>query len=430
MTILWFFLAALGALGLAACLAAVDAALSVVSHHEISDLAAEGSRAADRTLRILGDLPTHLNVLIFTRMLFEAGATVFIVYGYTGAFGQAWEVMLASVLTAAIAVFVISGVSPRTIGRRRSTQVSLALSGVVFGLRRALGPVARVFVWLGNMLTPDRVYRDGPFVSESQLRDLVDRASAGNVIEDDERDMIESVFNLGDTRAYKVMVPRTDLVVLDAETPLRRALSLFLRSGFSRIPVIGEDMDDVRGVLYLKDVVRRVHVHPEDDAEPAWMLARQVPFVPDTVAVDALLHRMQAESRHVVVVVDEYGGTAGVVTIEDIVEEIFGEIDDEYDHQDADIEELEPGTFRVSVRMQIEDLADFFDVRIDQEDVSTVGGLLTTLIGLVPIAGSTAQIAGLRITAEAGQGRRHRVEHVIITRVGPPAAHTEEGQHQ
>lgn len=416
MAVLWFFVAAFACIAAAAALAAADSAYSVVSHHEVAEAAAQGQRRARRALKVLNDAATNVNVMVFVRQVFEVTATVFVVYAYVRVFGAAWQVIAMSAVTAAIAIFVVAGVSPRTIGRRRSFAVALALSSSVLGLRRALGPVARVLVWLGNMLTPDRVYAEGPFFTEAQLRDLVDRASAGNVIEDEERDMIESVFNLGDTRVYKVMVPRTDLVVLDADVGLRSCMNLFLRSGFSRIPVIGDDMDDVRGVLYLKDITKRLHEHPEAARTPAVDLARQVPFVPDTVAVDVLLRQMQQGSAHVAVVVDEYGGTAGIVTIEDIVEEIVGEIDDEYDHNDDEIEEISAGTFRVSVRTQIEDLAEFFDVRIDEEDVTTVGGLLTTLIGVVPIAGSAADVTGLRIVAEAGQGRRHRVEHVLVTR--------------
>lgn len=416
MAILWFFAAAFVCIAVAALLAAADSAFSVVSHHEVAEAAEEGRRGAQAALRVLRDGATHINVMVFVRQLFETTATVFVVYAYVRVFGAAWQVIVMSVVTAAIAIFVVAGVSPRTIGRRRSLSVALGLSGLIVTLRRALGPVARVLVWLGNMLTPDRVYADGPFFSEEQLRDLVDRASAGNVIEDEERDMIESVFNLGDTRVYKVMVPRTDLVVIDAELGLRQCMNVFLRSGFSRIPVIGDDMDDVRGVLYLKDITRRLHERSASDDAPALDVARQVPFVPDTLAVDVLLRQMQQGSAHVAVVVDEYGGTAGIVTIEDIVEEVVGEIDDEYDRVDTEIEPIAPGVYRVSARMQIEDLAEFFDVRIEEDEVTTVGGLLTKLVGLVPIAGSAADVAGLHIEAEAGQGRRHRVEHMLVTR--------------
>ena len=417
MEIVVLFIAALVCFALAAVLAAADAALFVVSHHEVADASEEHRRGATAAMRVLEDLPTHINVISFVRQFFEALATVFVVLGFSRVWPISWQLVVASVLVSAIAVFTIAGVSPRTIGRRMSLSVTLALAPLVSLLRKALGPVARVLVWLGNMLTPARVYRDGPLVTEEQLRDLVERASAGNVIEDEERDMIESVFKLADTRVHRVMVPRTDLVAVHTGTTLHKAANLFFRSGFSRMPLIGEDLDDVLGVVYLKDVARRLHHSPEDSTSAVDVLARPVIFVPDTKPVDELLRFMQQRNTHVAVVVDEYGGTSGIVTIEDIVEEIVGEIDDEYDTTEQEIEEIAPGEYRVEARTQIEDLADFFDVRIEAEDVSTVGGLLTTLIGRVPIAGSTAEVAGLRLVAEPGQGRRHRIEHVDVSRV-------------
>ena len=410
------FLLALLSLTLAAVLAAADAAFSTVSHHEVEEAVEDGKRTAPKAERILKDLPTHINVLTFVRQLFETAAVVFTLLGFTSFIDSMPTALIVTALTSAVAVFVIAGVSPRTIGRRKNLTVVLASAPLVSGLRQALGPVARVLVWLGNMLTPAKVFRDGPFVTEEQLRDLVDRASAGNIIEDDERDMIESVFNLGDTRAYKVMVPRPDLVYLRSESTLEHAMTVFLRSGFSRIPVVGKDLDDVRGIVFLKDVARRLHTHPEDRDQPALDIARHVTFVPDTKTVDSLLRFMQVEATHMVIIVDEYGGTAGLITIEDIVEEIVGEIADEYDRDEDDIVPLEGGGARVATRTDIEDVAEYFDVRIDEEDVTTVGGLLASELGEVPIAGSEAVINGLRLVAEPGQGRRHRISHVIITR--------------
>ena len=410
------FLLALLSLTLAAVLAAADAAFSTVSHHEVEEAVEDGKRTAPKAERILKDLPTHINVLTFVRQLFETAAVVFTLLGFTSFIDSMPTALIVTALTSAVAVFVIAGVSPRTIGRRKNLTVVLASAPLVSGLRQALGPVARVLVWLGNMLTPAKVFRDGPFVTEEQLRDLVDRASAGNIIEDDERDMIESVFNLGDTRAYKVMVPRPDLVYLRSESTLEHAMTVFLRSGFSRIPVVGKDLDDVRGIVFLKDVARRLHTHPEDRDQPALDIARPVTFVPDTKTVDSLLRFMQVEATHMVIIVDEYGGTAGLITIEDIVEEIVGEIADEYDRDEDDIVPLEGGGARVATRTDIEDVAEYFDVRIDEEDVTTVGGLLASKLGEVPIAGSEAVISGLRLVAEPGQGRRHRISHVIITR--------------
>jgi len=418
--VLWFFLAALLCLIFSATLAAVDAALLSVSHHAIQDAKDEGKASAVRVERILADLPTNINVIIFVRLFLEALATVFIALAYDSLYSVGPLMVVLTVLTSSIAVFVVAGVSPRTIGRRRSLGVSLGLSGIVTFLLVVLRPLTKVLVWLGNLLTPDKVYKDGPFVTSDQLRDLVERASESDIIEDGERDMIQSVFMLSETSAKQVMVPRTDLVTVTSGTPLNKVMNLFLRSGFSRIPISGEDLDDIEGVAYLKDVARRLHQHPEDAERPVNTLARSVLFVPETKPADDLLRQMQIESTHLAILIDEYGGTAGLVTIEDIVEEIVGEIDDEYDAVDEDLVEADDGTYLVSTRMSITDFAEYFDVRIDVDDVTSVGGLLTKLIGRVPIAGSSAEIAGLRLTALEGQGRRHRIAHVTVTRVDTP----------
>ena len=417
---LWFFLAALLCLIFSATLAAVDAALLSVSHHAIQDAKDEGKASAVRVERILADLPTNINVIIFVRLFLEALATVFIALAYDSLYSVGPLMVVLTVLTSSIAVFVVAGVSPRTIGRRRSLGVSLGLSGIVTFLLVVLRPLTKVLVWLGNLLTPDKVYKDGPFVTSDQLRDLVERASESDIIEDGERDMIQSVFMLSETSAKQVMVPRTDLVTVTSGTPLNKVMNLFLRSGFSRIPISGEDLDDIEGVAYLKDVARRLHQHPEDAERPVNTLARSVLFVPETKPADNLLRQMQIGSTHRGILIDASGGPAGLVTIEDIVEEIVGEIDDEYDAVDEDLVEADDGTYLVSTRMSITDFAEYFDVRIDVDDVTSVGGLLTKLIGRVPIAGSSAEIAGLRLTALEGQGRRHRIAHVTVTRVDTP----------
>ena len=203
---------------------------------------------------------------------------------------------------------------------------------MVYPLARVLGPLPQLLILVGNALTPGKGFREGPFASEAELRDLVDLAEENQLIEDRERMMIHSVFELGDTIVREVMVPRTDVVFIERTKTLRQAMSLALRSGFSRIPVIGEGIDDVLGVVYLKDIVRRTYVHRDGESvEKVDSVMRPAVFVPESKPVDELLREMQAQQTHVAIVVDEYGGTAGLVTIEDVLEEIVGEITDEYD---------------------------------------------------------------------------------------------------
>ncbi|MFD0853251.1 hemolysin family protein, partial [Actinomadura adrarensis] len=226
---------------------------------------------------------------------------------------------------------------------------------------------------LGNALTPGKGFREGPFASEAELRDLVDLAEQRSLIEPDEREMIHSVFELGDTLVREVMVPRTDIVFIEREKTLRQALKLALRSGFSRIPVVGENEDDVVGIAYLKDVVRRSDEHREGESvETVESVMRPATYVPDSKPIDELLREMQARQIHVAIVIDEYGGTAGLVTIEDILEEIVGEIADEYDVEAPRVEWLDDATARVTARLPVEDVAELFGVEIEVEEVETV----------------------------------------------------------
>jgi CBS domain containing-hemolysin-like protein len=235
--------------------------------------------------------------------------------------------------------------------------------------------------------------------------------------------MIHSVFELGDTIAREVMVPRTDVVFVERHKTLRQTMSLALRSGFSRIPVVGEGSDDVLGVAYLKDIIRRTYEYRDaESTETVESVMRSAVFVPESKPVDELLREMQAQQTHIAIVVDEYGGTAGLVTIEDVLEEIVGEITDEYDVERPQIEDLPDGAVRVSARLHIDELAERFDVDLDDDDVDTVGGLLAKHLGRVPIPGARVEVAGLQLTAEGTQGRRNRLGTVVVRRVENVAA--------
>jgi CBS domain containing-hemolysin-like protein len=402
---------------LAAGLTTVEAALSSFSRARALELAHEQRSGAVRLLRLLDDAPHNLNALLVVRLLVETSAVVLATAMVLDLLGPGeWTSVLAAIGLMFLVLFVVVGVGPRTIGRQRAEAISLASAGSVLVLGRVLGPIARVLILIGNALTPGKGFSEGPFSSEAELREMVDLAEASSLIESDESKMIHSVFELGDTTVREVMVPRTDVVYIERTKTLRQAMSLFLRSGFSRIPVAGEDLDDIVGFVYLKDVSKRVFDRQAaETTEHVESVMRPVFHVPDSKPVDDLLREMQKQRRHIAVVVDEYGGTAGIVTIEDILEEIVGEITDEFDPEEAVVEELTDGSRRVSARFPVDDLDEILGVSFEDDDIDSVGGLMAKHLGKVPIPGSTVEVDGWLFTAEETKGRRNRIGTVLIS---------------
>jgi len=412
-------LTVVGLVLVAGLLSAAEAALAGFSRARAEQLDEERRPGARRVLKILDDPPRYLNTALFLRLLAETGAIVLATLMIQDALGSGrWAVVLVSVGVMLVVSFVVIGVGPRTLGRQHSERVALALAAVIIAVTRVLGPIPQLLILVGNAITPGRGFSEGPFASEAELRELVDLAEASSLIESDERAMIHSVFELGDTIVREVMVPRTDLVYIERHKTLRQAMSLFLRSGFSRVPVVGEDLDDIVGFAYLKDVARRVFDRKAaETTEHVESVMRPVLWVPDSKPADDLLREMQQSRKHVAVVVDEYGGTAGLVTIEDILEEIVGEITDEFDRGEAPVERLSDGSTRVSSRFPVDDLEDAVGVEIDDDEIDSVGGLMAKHLGKVPIPGSTVEVAGLVFRAEEAKGRRNRIGTVLITPV-------------
>jgi CBS domain containing-hemolysin-like protein len=403
---------------IAGLLAGAEAALSRVSRTAAEELVKEGRRGADRLQQVLEDPARYLNLLTLLRVTAELVATVLVTVAALDFFDNQWQAVLAASASMVLVSYIAIGVSPRTLGRQHPAPIALAGARFVHPLARVLGPLPQLLILVGNALTPGKGFSEGPFASEAELRELVDLAEENQLIEDRERVMIHSVFELGDTIVREVMVPRTDVVFIERTKTLRQALSLALRSGFSRIPVIGEGTDDVVGVAYLKDLVRRTYVHREGESiERVDSVMRPAIFVPESKPVDELLREMQAQQTHVAIVVDEYGGTAGLVTIEDVLEEIVGEITDEYDVEAPLVDELPDGSLRVSARLHLDELSERLDVELEDDDVDTVGGLLAKHLGRVPIPGAQVWLHGIELTAESAQGRRNRIGTVLVRRV-------------
>jgi CBS domain containing-hemolysin-like protein len=412
-------LVVVGLVMVAGLLSAAEAALAGFSRARAEELDDERRPGARRVLKILDDPPRYLNTALFLRLLAETGSVVLATLMIQDALGSGrWAVVGVSVVVMLVVSFVVIGVGPRTLGRQHSERIALGLAAVIIALTRVLGPIPRLLIMVGNAITPGKGFSEGPFASEAELRELVDLAEASSVIESDERAMIHSVFELGDTIVREVMVPRTDVVYIERHKTLRQAMSLFLRSGFSRVPVIGDDLDDILGFVYLKDVSRRVFDRRDaESTEHVESVMRSVLWVPDSKPADDLLREMQQSRKHIAVVVDEYGGMAGVVTIEDILEEIVGEITDEFDPEQVPVETLPDGRVRVSSRYPVDDLDEIVGVEIEDDEVDSVGGLMAKHLGRVPIPGSTVEVDGLVFRAEEAKGRRNRIGTVLITPV-------------
>jgi magnesium and cobalt exporter, CNNM family len=417
--VLWAILAAILVL-LAGLLASAETALSTVSHARAVELEREGRGGAARLAAITSDSPRFLNTVLLLRVVCEITATVLVTLVVIHLLGPTWLRVVTAAGIMVVLSYIVIGVGPRTIGRQHAERVGLLAARPVAALTAVLGPLPQLLIVIGNALTPGHGFREGPFASEAELRELVDLAAASQVIESGESRMIHSVFELGDTLVREVMVPRTDVVFIERYKTLRQLMSLALRSGFSRIPVIGEGLDDIVGIAYLKDVTKRVFDrHQAETTERVETVMRPAFYVPDSKPAVELMRDMQARRMHVAVVVDEYGGTAGLITIEDILEEIVGEITDEYDVEPVAIEHLSDGAVRVSSRLSVDELGELFHVEIDDEDIETVGGLMAKHLGRVPIPGAEVVCEGLHLQAESLAGRRNKVVTVVVRQIEP-----------
>jgi CBS domain containing-hemolysin-like protein len=399
-------------LSFVALLTAAEAAFNFLPRHEAEQ--SIGRSKGKALAGILENPIAHMRALRFWRVWFEMAAAVAVAVVLHSLLDNVWLAGLAATGIMAVIGFVLVGVSPRQLGRAHSGPVVRFTAPLIRFLCWILGPIPGWLVALGQAVAPGAHSGDDAFVSEEEFREFVDRAAESDMIEDNEAELIHSVFDFGDTLVRSVMVPRTDIVSIATGADLETAMGLFLRSGYSRIPVIGENTDQIRGILYLKDVAAAMYRgEPGLQAHDVDSLARDVRYVPESKPVSDLLRELQQESTHVAIVIDEYGGTAGLVTLEDLIEEIVGEIVDEYDAAAEEAVDLGDGQYRVSARMSIDDLGELFDIDLDDDEVDTVGGLLAKALGQVPIVGSSVEVNGVFLKADRLEGRRNRVSHII-----------------
>ena len=402
----------LALMAFAGLMAATEAALSVMSVEDIRE-AAGRHRARKSLSAIAEDLRAHRNVATFARIVAESTVAVLVTGQFVSSALPLWASLLSSAVIMVAASFVLAGSSPRSVGRAHPVGIVSFAAPLLHLLRVVLGPLANLLVTLGDKVTPGRP-GTSVFASEEQLLSMVDEATRHDVLEDDERELIHSVFEWGDTVVREVMVPRIDMVTVEASATLADVSAIFLESGYSRIPVIGDDADDIRGVVYLRDVARTAF-----NGKSGWgkrsvsSLVRDAQFMPELKKADEALREMQASSTHLAFVVDEHGGIAGLVTLEDLVEELVGEIRDEHDREAPETVKLPDGRFRVSTRLHIEDLGDMFGVELSDDEIDSVGGLMAKELERLPEVGDHVMVSGIHLEADRVEARRGRVTRVI-----------------
>ena len=396
----------------AALCAAQDTALNTVSHARAVEIAHENELGSHKMLHVVERREAYTAVVVFLRTTFELVATILFATlfldtvgkAHGGGTGPAWALVYAGIVSV-VCSYVVAGVSARTLGLQKPYDVLRYTAVLLISIAWLFRPVSRALVWLGNAITPGKGFKEGPFSTDIELKEFVTLAQQRGVVEDDEREMIESVVELGDSNARSAMVPRTDMVWIESTKTAKQAIKLAVKSGFSRIPVIADTVDDVVGVVYLKDLVAHTY-SATDGAESVQVaeLMRPAWFIPDSKSLDDVLDEMRAKRNHIAILIDEYGGVAGLITIEDI------------------LEELGENQWRVSARLSIDDLAEAVGVEFDEElldEVDTVGGLLAYELGRVPLPGAHIHTDALDLIAEAGhdhRGRR-RVTTVLVEKI-------------
>lgn len=412
-------------------LAGSESALTSLSRLLIEEIVESKPKYKKRFENFVENPARFLNVILLVRKTCELTATALVATFFVEQNSSRALALFGAISLMVAISYVVVGVGPRTLGKQHAIKWARpAITSAVL-LSKLLGPLTTLLIGIGNAITPGKGFKSGPFSTEAEFRDMVDQASESGFVEESEREMIHSVFDLGETLVRELMVPRTEMVWIEADKTVRQGLSLALRSGFTRIPVIADNLDNVVGIAYVKDLAKRVHDNPNSElSEKVEEHLRKATFVPESQTADDLLKQMQRDQIHMAIVVDEYGGTAGIITIEDILEEIVGEISDEYDENETEeIEWLDENKARISARLHVEDFAEQFETKFTEdevEDVDSIGGLIAKHLGRVPIPGSTIIVPGWKLTAERPSGRRHRIATVLAERIAESGKATDQ----
>jgi putative hemolysin len=399
----------------AAILAMAETALTRINRIKAMTMAEEKRRGSAALVRLVEHPERFLNPVLLLVLLCHLVAATLIgivaerLFGPVGvAVATAFEVVV---------VFVFAESLPKTWAVQHPERASLLTAPIVSAIV-SFPPIrllARGLIGLTNLIIPGKGLKEGPYVSEQEILAMADAAVEEDVIEREERQLIHSIIEFGDTVVREVMIPRPDMVAIEARATVNDAMEVVMAAGYSRIPVYEQGIDDINGLLYAKDLMRAVRDKRGD--VQVRELSRKANFVPETKRVAELLPEMQKQKSHMAIVVDEHGGTAGLVTLEDLIEELVGEIVDEYDVEEPPIEPLPGGDVRVNARMPIDELNELLEAEFPEGDYDTVGGLVYYLLGHVPAEGETVDYDGRRLRAERVQGRR--IGRVRISKLEP-----------
>jgi len=391
-------------------MAASETAIIRMNRARAYKLLEEKRRGAQSLLRIVENVAPYLNVVLLLTLVATIGGTTLATIVATRHLGSWSEVVSTAGMT--LVLFIFAEVTPKTFAVQHTDRVGLRVAPLIVVLTRVLGPVANVLIKVANLVMPGKGLPQGPFITEQEIRAMAEVASEEDAIEEEEKDLIHSIFEFGDTLVREVMVPRPDIVAAPVRSGAPNVLDLMLRHGYSRIPVYRENVDEIEGVVYAKDLLRHLHAGKGDVALDTIM--REPYFVPETKKVSELLREMQQRRVHIAICLDEYGSVAGLATIEDLLEELVGEIADEYDREEPQMEPVDEDTYRVNGRLSIDDVNELLDVDLPHEEWDTVAGLMYGLLGSVPTQGETVTFDNLTFTAEKVQGRR--IAKVLIKR--------------
>jgi CBS domain containing-hemolysin-like protein len=391
--------------------AASEVAITRTNRVRAFRLREEGRRGSGQLTRIVENPAPYLNVVLFLTLLFTIGGSTVATSFAVRHFHRAGEIVSTIVMT--LLLFVFAEVTPKTFAIMRTDRVALFIAVPIGFLGRVLGPVANGLLRLANILMPGKGLKEGPYITEQELRASAEVASSEGEIEEEEKELIHSIFEFGDTIAREVMVPRPDIIACEDVCSLRDIQTLMLEHGYSRIPVFHEDLDDVVGVVFAKDVLRALHEGRMD--APLADIVRPAHFVPESKKAADLLKEMQKEKFHQAMVTDEYGSVTGIVSLEDLIEELVGEISDEYDVEEPEMVPMGDGVYRVSGKTSIDDVNEMLEVELPDEEWDTVGGLVLDIFGKIPDAGDEEEFQGLLFRAEEVNGRR--IATVVISRI-------------